>query len=65
MDRVRLLSLKVPQRPFEVIKEHEKIYDYIINRDESGAVKAMQYHLNYIFKEIENVQKNYPDFTTN
>jgi DNA-binding GntR family transcriptional regulator len=64
MDRVRLLSLKVPQRPFEVIKEHEKIYDYIINRDESGATKAIQYHLNYIFKEIENVQKNYPDFTT-
>ncbi len=64
MDRVRLLSLKVPQRPFEVIQEHEKIYDYIFNRDESGAVKAMQYHLNYIFKEIENVQKNYPDFTT-
>ena len=64
MDRVRLLSLKVPQRPFEVIQEHENIYDYIIKRDEFGAVKAIQNHLNYIFKEIVNVQKNYPDFTT-
>ena len=64
MDRVRLLSLKVPQRPFQVIEEHEKIYDSIIRRDEISAEKALKLHLQYIFTEIDNVKKNHPDFVT-
>ena len=64
MDRVRLLSLKVPQRPFQVIEEHEKIYDSIIKKDENSAEKALKVHLQYIFTEIDNVKKNYPDFIT-
>ena len=64
MDRLRLMALKSPTRPFEVIKEHEHIFNAIVSKDEKKADEAIKYHLRYIFKEINETKKMNPEYFT-
>ena len=62
MNRVRLLGLNDPGRPFLVHKEHQIILDSIIKKDNHEAEIAVKKHLKYIFKEIKSAKNKYEMF---
>ena len=62
MNRVRLLGLNDPKRPFYVYKEHDKIIKSMINKDIHNAEFAVKDHLQYIFKEIISAKNKYESY---
>jgi len=62
MDRVRHLSLPIPERQINVLKEHRCIFQNIADGNETGAEKAMKEHLEYIHHDLKIVQRKHPDY---
>lgn len=62
LDRVRHLTIRLPRKPSSVIAEHRDIVDRFIARDREGAVEAMRKHLRGVFRSIEILQAENPDF---
>ena len=62
LDRVRHLTIRLPRKPSSVIAEHRDIVDRFIARDRAGAVEAMRRHLRGVFRSIEILQAENPDY---
>ena len=62
MDRVRHLSLPIPERQINVLEEHRRIFQNIADGNETGAEKAMKEHLEYIHHDLKIVQRKYPEY---
>lgn len=62
LDRVRYLTIRLPRKPSSVIAEHRDIVDRFIARDREGAVAAMRTHLRGVFRSIEILQAENPDY---
>lgn len=64
LDRVRHLTIRLPRKLSSVIAEHREIVDRFIARDRAGAVEAMRTHLRGVFRSIEILQADNPDYFT-
>ena len=62
MDRVRQLSLAVPERRINVLKEHRRIFQSIADGDEDRAENAMKKHLEYFHHDLKIVQRKHPEY---
>lgn len=64
MDRVRRLSLPIPERRQEILQEHERVLKAMVQGDVAEAVASMCEHLSTVFSDLERVRKEYPDYFT-
>jgi DNA-binding GntR family transcriptional regulator len=64
LDRVRHLTIRLPRKLSSVIAEHRQIVDRFVARDRAGAVEAMRTHLRGVFRSIEILQADNPDYFT-
>jgi DNA-binding GntR family transcriptional regulator len=62
LDRVRHLTMRMPQKLSSIIAEHRTVVDRFIARDGAGAVEAMRTHLRGVFRSIEILQGENPDY---
>jgi DNA-binding GntR family transcriptional regulator len=62
LDRVRHLTIRLPRKLSSVVAEHKVIVDRFIERDRLGAVEAMRKHLRGVFRSIEILQSENPDY---
>ncbi len=62
MDRVRHLASRLPRKASIVIAEHAAIVDRIVQRDRAGAIDAMRTHLRGLFRSVEMLVKQNPDY---
>jgi DNA-binding GntR family transcriptional regulator len=53
MDRVRLLTIRLPRKLSSVLAEHGDIVARLAQRDGAGAVEAMRIHLRGLFRSVE------------
>jgi DNA-binding GntR family transcriptional regulator len=65
MDRVRHLSLTIPERQPKVLEEHKIIFRKIAASEETGAERAMRDHLNYFIHDLKRIQSEKPEYFTN
>jgi len=61
-NRIRLLVDMENTNKERTIKAHEKLVNYVINRDVSGYKKELETHLHHIVKDIELMQEAFPMF---
>lgn len=64
LDRVRHLTMRLPRKLSSVLGEHREIVDRFIARDRAGSVEAMRMHLRGVFRSIEILQADNPDYFT-
>jgi len=62
LDRVRHLTMRLPKKLSSVVAEHRVIVDRFIARDRDGAVEAMRTHLRGVFRSIEILERDHPDY---
>ena len=62
MDRVRHLSLPIPERQINVLKEHRWIFQNIADGNEDRAENAMKKHLEYFHHDLKIVQHEHPEY---
>jgi GntR family transcriptional regulator, rspAB operon transcriptional repressor len=62
LDRVRHLTIRLPRKLSSVLAEHRVIVDRFLARDRAGAVEAMRTHLRGVFRSIEILQRENPDY---
>lgn len=62
LDRVRHLTIRLPRKLSSVVAEHRAIVDRFIARDAAGAVEAMRTHLRGVFRSIEILQAENPEY---
>lgn len=65
LDRVRHLTMRMPKKLSSIIAEHRTIVDRFIAGDGAGAVEAMRTHLRGVFRSIEILQGENPDYFAN
>jgi DNA-binding GntR family transcriptional regulator len=61
-DRVRRLNVSNQLKRKSVLEEHIGILDRLAARDADGAVSAMQHHLRGVFRSVEAVLAQHPEF---
>jgi DNA-binding GntR family transcriptional regulator len=62
MDRVRHLTIKQPRKPGAVITEHAEVVNGLERGDAAAAVAAMRTHLRGVFRSIELLAAENPDY---
>ncbi len=62
LDRVRHLAMRLPNKLSTVLAEHRAVVDRFIARDRLGAVEAMRTHLRGVFRSIEILKRENPDY---
>ena len=62
LDRVRHLTIRLPSKLSSVIAEHRVVVDRFIAGDRAGAVEAMRTHLRGVFRSIEILERDHPDY---
>jgi DNA-binding GntR family transcriptional regulator len=62
MDRVRHLTNRLPRKPSIVIAEHAAIVDRVVARDRDGALEAMRVHLRGLFRSVDVLTKQNPEY---
>jgi DNA-binding GntR family transcriptional regulator len=62
LDRVRHLTMRLPRKLSSVLGEHRIIADRFIAQDRAGTVEAMRTHLRGVFRSIEILQAENPDY---
>ena len=60
--RMRILRLKANIREENYIREHEKILEFIINKDEKSASKMIRSHINELTEDMLILSKKYPHY---
>jgi DNA-binding GntR family transcriptional regulator len=61
-DRVRRLNVHNPLKRQSVLHEHAAILDCVLRRDAPGAVETMKQHLRGVFKSVEAVMEQHPEY---
>jgi DNA-binding GntR family transcriptional regulator len=62
LDRVRHLAMRLPKKLSAVLAEHRAVVECFIERDRQGAVEAMRTHLRGVFRSIEILKRENPDY---
>lgn len=62
IDRFRLLTLTMANRPLTIVEEHAAIVDAIATRDPEAASAAMSRHLDTVRSGLEVARAENPDF---
>ncbi len=62
LDRVRHLTMRLPRKLSSVVAEHRVIVEHFIAGDRAGAVRAMRKHLRGVFRSIEILQRENPEY---
>jgi DNA-binding GntR family transcriptional regulator len=62
MDRVRHLTNRLPRKPSIVIAEHAAIVDRVVHRDRDGAIEALRVHLRGLFRSVDVLMKQNPNY---
>jgi DNA-binding GntR family transcriptional regulator len=62
LDRVRHLTMRLPKKLSSVVAEHRVVVDRFIAGDRAGAVEAMRTHLRGVFRSIEILERDNPDY---
>jgi DNA-binding GntR family transcriptional regulator len=60
MDRVRKLSLPMPNVLARLVREHRAIADALRTGDRDGGLAALHTHLTGVFDDIENIRAKHP-----
>ena len=60
--RMRILRLKANIREKNYIDEHEKILQFIINKDAENASKILKNHINELVDDMNELSEKYPDY---
>jgi DNA-binding GntR family transcriptional regulator len=62
LDRVRHLTMRLPKKLSSVVAEHRVIVDRFIASDRAGAVEAMRTHLRGVFRSIQILEQENPEY---
>jgi DNA-binding GntR family transcriptional regulator len=62
IDRFRLLTLPIPDRPARVVAEHNAIVEAIAERNPPAAEAAMRSHLDSVLPVFDEIRSAHPDF---
>lgn len=60
--RMRILRLKANIREKNYIDEHEKILQFMINKDAENASKILKNHINELVDDMNELSEKYPDY---
>lgn len=60
--RMRILRLKANIREKNYIDEHEKILQFMINKDSENASKILKNHINELVDDMNELSEKYPDY---
>lgn len=60
--RMRILRLKANIREENYIKEHEKILEFVMNKDEKSASKMIKKHISELTEDMLILSKKYPHY---
>lgn len=60
--RIRILRLKANIREKNYIDEHEKILQFMINKDAENASKILKNHINELVDDMNELSEKYPDY---
>ncbi len=64
VDRYRRLTLEIPGRMEQIMKEHEDILDKIEAGSAAAATESMKRHLSHLLPSIEDSIHRHPDYFT-
>ncbi|MGL4495573.1 MAG: GntR family transcriptional regulator [Beijerinckiaceae bacterium] len=62
IDRCRRLTLPVPGRMAQVIKEHRAILAALRTRNEAAALATMTHHLSVVLPDTQEMRAEFPDY---
>ena len=62
VDRICMLSLAEPAAMEELVDDHHRIADAVVQQDESRAIKEITLHLLRLDDVIAAIRKSHPDF---
>ena len=62
LNRLRRLSLSLPDYLPEMVVEHREIATAVGDRDPDGAERALRHHLRMVLREIPRIREEHPDY---
>jgi DNA-binding GntR family transcriptional regulator len=62
LNRLRRLSLSLPDYMPEMVLEHREIATAVGDRDPDGAEEALRHHLRMVLREIPRIREQHPDY---
>jgi DNA-binding GntR family transcriptional regulator len=62
LNRLRRLSLSLPDYMPEMVVEHREIATAVGDRDPDGAERALRHHLRMVLREIPRIREEHPDY---
>ena len=62
LNRLRRLSLSLPDYMPEMVVEHREIATAVGARDPDGAERALRHHLRMVLREIPRIREEHPDY---
>lgn len=62
LNRVRRLSLPIPDYLGSMIEEHRTLVEAVARHDPDEAELALRYHLRMVLREIPEIRAQHPDF---
>jgi GntR family transcriptional regulator, rspAB operon transcriptional repressor len=62
LNRLRRLSLSLPDYLPEMVVEHREIATAVGDRDPDGAERALRHHLQMVLREIPRIREEHPDY---
>ena len=62
LNRLRRLSLSLPDYMPEMVVEHRAIVAAVADHDADGAEEALRHHLRMVLKELPRIREQHPDY---
>lgn len=62
LNRLRRLSLSLPDYMPEMVVEHREIATAVGDHDPDGAERALRHHLRMVLREIPRIREEHPDY---
>jgi DNA-binding GntR family transcriptional regulator len=62
LNRLRRISLTVPDYMPEMIVEHRSVADALGRRDPDAAERSLRHHLRMVLKEVPRIREQHPDY---
>jgi DNA-binding GntR family transcriptional regulator len=62
LNRLRRISLTMPDYLPEMIVEHRAVADAVGRRDSDAAERALRHHLRMVLREVPRIREQHPDY---
>lgn len=62
LNRLRRISLSVPDYMPEMIVEHREVADSLGRHDPDAAERTLRHHLRMVLKEVPHIREQHPDY---